>query len=138
MKNKYLQITHLKLNDMKKTITLEIPPQLEMLCGLLGTTPQRVIQGFIDDVSLSRQSGGGDERMMATGYFLRCGHGMQYFDYDQQREMLEELNQLRYDFYEYGNDQMEEYNQHVKQELEQWQARWNKTKESTRGKGKGL
>ncbi|SRR6266498_491742 len=114
---------------MKKTITLEIPKQLEMLCNLLETTPERVIQGFVDDVSLSQRSNGSDERMMATDYFMRCGYGMHLFEFDQVQEMLEGLNQIRYDFYSFGNDQMAAYKQHAQKELKQWQSKWKKVKE---------
>lgn len=118
---------------MKKTITLEIPPQLEMLCDLLETTPQRVIQGFIDDVTLSQRSNGSDERMMATDYFMRCGYGMHLFEFDQVQEMLEGLNQIRYDFYLFGNDQMAAYKRHAQKELKQWQSKWKKVKEQKGG-----
>ncbi len=37
---------------MKQTIELQIPRQLEMLCELLETTPQQVMQVIINDVSL--------------------------------------------------------------------------------------
>lgn len=122
---------------MKKTITLEIPRQLEMLCSLLETTPERVIQGFIDDVSLSRRSNGSDERMMATDYLLRCGYGMQFFDYDQQQEMLERLNQIRYDFYLFGNDQGAAYNRYAQKELKAWHVKWKKIKEQLQAKEQG-
>jgi hypothetical protein len=114
---------------MKKTITLEIPPQLEMLCNLLGTTPQRVIQGFVDDVSLSQRSNGSDERMMATGYFIRCGYGMHIFEFDQVQEMFEKLDQLRYDSYMFYTGQRTAYNRYVQKELKQWQTKWKKVKE---------
>lgn len=122
---------------MKKTITLEIPPQLDMLCNLLETTPQRVIQGFVDDVTLSQRSNGSDERMMATDYFMRCGYGMHLFEFDQVQEMLEGLNQIRYDFYLFGNDQMAAYKRHVQKELKQWQSKWKKVKEQKAQEGKG-
>ena len=51
---------------MKQTITLEIPKQLELICELLETTPQQVIQSFINDVSLEVGSSGSDERRMAV------------------------------------------------------------------------
>jgi hypothetical protein len=123
---------------MKKTITLEIPSQLEMLCSFLETTPQRVIQGFIDDVSLSRRSNGSDERMMATDYFLRCGYGMPFFDLDQVVQMLEELNQIRYDFYCFGNDNMDAYKRHAQKELKAWHTKWEKIKNKRQAKGEGL
>jgi len=122
---------------MKKTITLEIPPQLDMLCNLLETTPERVIQGFVDDVTLSQRSNGSDERMMATDYFMRCGYGMHLFEFDQVQEMLEGLNQIRYDFYLFGNDQMAAYKRHAQKELKQWQSKWKKVKEQKAQEGQG-
>lgn len=61
---------------MKQQITLEIPKQLEMLCELLQTTPQQVLQVFINDVSLEVNSSGSDEKEQAVSYFMRCGYGM--------------------------------------------------------------
>lgn len=58
---------------MKRTITLEIPKQLELICELLETTPEQVLQAFINDVSLEVNSSGSDERRMAVEYFMRCG-----------------------------------------------------------------
>ena len=56
---------------MKKTMKLDIPEQLELLCSLLETTPESILQGFINDVSQTVNSNGSDERVMATGYLLR-------------------------------------------------------------------
>jgi hypothetical protein len=122
---------------MKKTIKLDIPKQLELLCSLLEITPQRVIQGFIDDVSLSQQSNGSDERMMATEYFMRCGHGMHLFDYQEQEQMLEGLNQIRYNFYHFGNDEMAAYKRYAQKEMKTWHNRWDKVKREKTAKGEG-
>ena len=122
---------------MKKTITLDIPPQLEMLCTLLETTPQKVIQGFIHDVSLSLGSNGSDERMMATEYFMRCGYGMHLLDYQEQEQMLEELNQIRYNFYHFGNDEMAAYKLYARKEIKTWHHRWENVKREKTAKGEG-
>jgi hypothetical protein len=122
---------------MKKTIKLNIPKQLELLCSLLETTPERVIQGFVDDVSLSQQSNGSDERMMATEYFMRCGYGMHLFDYQEQEQMLEELNQIRYNFYHFGNDEMAAYKRYAQKEMKTWHNRWENVKRERLAKGEG-
>lgn len=44
----------------KQTISLKIPKQLALLCGLLETTPDQVLQNFIDDVSLEVGSSGSE------------------------------------------------------------------------------
>lgn len=67
---------------MKQTIELNIPQQLQMLCELLETTPQKVLQSFIDDVSLEAGSNGSDERRMAVEYFMRVGYGMHRYDFE--------------------------------------------------------
>jgi hypothetical protein len=75
--------------------------------------------------------------MLATDYFLRCGYGMNFFDYDQQVEMLEGLNQIRYNFYYFGNDQMKAYRRHARKQLKAWQTRWQKEKEQKPQEGEG-
>jgi len=85
---------------MKQTIELQIPKQLEMLCELLETTPQQVLQGFINDVSLEVGSNGSDERRMAVEYFMRCCYGYHRYDYEQIESMFDGLNWLRWQQYE--------------------------------------
>jgi len=85
---------------MKQTIELQIPEQLKLLCELLDTTPQAVLQTFINDVSLAVNSSGSDERSQATGYFMRCGHGMHRYEYEQVEQMFDGLNWLRWQQYE--------------------------------------
>jgi len=122
---------------MKKTIKLEIPPQLEMLCSLLDTTIERVIQGFINDVSLAQGSNGSDERMMATDYFLRCGYGMHIFDYEQLGQMISGLNDIRYNVSSFGNSQIDAYRRYVKKELKIWHTYWlnEKARKTSQEKG---
>ena len=85
---------------MKQTIELQIPKQLELLCELLETTPQQILQTFINDVSLEVNSSGSDEREQATSYFMRCGHGMHRYEFDQVEQMFDGLNWLRWQQYE--------------------------------------
>jgi hypothetical protein len=85
---------------MKQTIELQIPKQLELICELLDTTPQQVLQGFLNDVSLSWASNGSDERSMAVQYLLRVGYGMHRYDYEEIEMMFDGLNWLRIQQYE--------------------------------------
>lgn len=113
---------------MKKTIKLDIPKQLELLCSLLETTPERLLQGFIDDVTRTGQSNGSDERMMAAAYFLRCGYGIHCFDYEQAETILMELDCIRYERYQFGNEKEAEYRKHLQKRLKEWYTRWQKVK----------
>lgn len=85
---------------MKQTITLEIPKQLQMLCELLETTPQQVLQSFINDVSLEVNSSGSDERRMAVEHFMRVGYGMHRYGFEEVEQMFDGLNWLRWQQYE--------------------------------------
>ena len=85
---------------MKQQITLEIPKQLEMLCELLETTPQQVLQSFINDVSLEVGSSGSDEREQAVSYFMRVGYGMHRYEFEEVEQMFDGLNWLRWQQYE--------------------------------------
>lgn len=85
---------------MKRTIELQIPRQLELLCKLLETTPQQVLQAFINNVSLEVNSSGSDERWMAVEYFMRVGYGMHRYEYEELEQMFDGLNWLRWQQYE--------------------------------------
>jgi len=85
---------------MQQTITLNIPVQLSLLFELLQTTPEEVLQAFINDVSLELNSSGSDEREQAVSYFLRCGYGMHRYAFDQVEQMFDGLNWLRFQQYE--------------------------------------
>ena len=114
---------------MKQTITVDVPKQLELICQLLETTPQKVLQNFIDDVSLQVGSSGSDERRMAVEYFMRVGYGMHRYEFDQVEQMFDGLNWLRWQ--RPGNDEEKEkqYRQERRQFLKQWLKEW-KAKES--------
>jgi hypothetical protein len=114
---------------MKKNITLEIHPQLKMLCSLLDVAPEKVIQGFIDDVSQNLYSNGSDERLMAADYFMRCCYGMEIFDYEDIEEMFAGLDLIRYGPSSTGYGQMDVYKSHVKKKLKKWHAMWKKEKD---------
>lgn len=77
---------------MKQTITLEIPKQLQMLCELLETMPQQVLQIFINDMSLEVGSSGSDERRMAVEYFMRVRYGMHRYEFEEIEQMFDGLN----------------------------------------------
>jgi len=106
---------------MKKQITLNVPKQLELICELLETTPQQILQSFINDVSLEVGSSGGDERRMAVEYFLRVGYGMHRYDYEQVEEMFDGLNWLRFQQYEKKGNAYANLKTNF---LKQWFKRW--------------
>ncbi len=109
---------------MKQTITLDVPKQLELICELLETTPQQILQSFIDDVSLEVNSSGSDERSQAVSYFLRVGYGMHRYEFDHVEQMFDGLNWLRCQWP--GNDEEKEkqYQQQRKMFLKQWFKEW--------------
>lgn len=123
------QTSNQKQNDMKKTIEIRINKQLEMLCELLDTTPEEVLQNFADNLSLDyRHTSGSDERMMAVTYFMRVGYGMHLFDFDEVESMFDELNTIRYSFYDYGNDRKQEYIRERDRQYKAWFKEWKALK----------
>ena len=113
---------------MKKTITLDIPRQLVLLCSLLEITPERLLQSFIDDLARTKQSNGSDERILAADYFLRCGYGIHCFDYGQIETMLIELDGIRYERYQFDSEKGAQYRKHLQTRLKEWHTRWHKIK----------
>lgn len=112
---------------MRKTITLHIPVQLSFLCELLQTTPEEVLQTFINDVSLEVNSSGSDEREMATSYFMRCGYGMHRYAFDQVEQMFDGLNWLRFQQYEKRGAAFKALQ---KQFLKEWFQEWQSKQKS--------
>ncbi len=104
---------------------IRINKQLEMLCKILGITPQEVLQHFADDLSLDhRYTSGSDERRMAVEYFMRCGYGTHLFDFEEIEQMFDELNAIRYNFYNYGNGREKEYIQYRDKRYKEFFAEW--------------
>lgn len=109
---------------MKQQITLNVPKQLDMLCELLETTPQQILQSFINDVSLEVNSSGSDERRMAVEYFMRCGYGMHRYEFDDVEQMFDSLNWLRFQQYEKKGAAFKKLQeQFLKQWFEEWKAK---------------
>lgn len=115
---------------MKQQIPLNIPRQLMLLCDLLETTPQAVLQAFINDASLEVNSSGSDERRMAVEYFMRVGYGMHRYEFDQVEQMFDGLNWLRWQWP--GNDKEKEKEdlQQRKNYLKRWHREWKSKKRS--------
>ena len=112
---------------MKKQLTIRINKQLEMIFQTLETTPEEVLQTFADNLSLDhRHTSGSQERTMAVEYFMRVGYGTHLFEFDEIERMFDELNTVRYSFYDYGNANEAEYlkerNRQYKRLLKQWGA----------------
>jgi len=110
---------------MKRTMELQIPRQLTLLCDLLEITPQEVLQGFINDLSQEvHASNGSDERKMAAAYFLRVGYGTGSYEWEQVSQMLEGLDILRGQWP--GNDPEAEknYRRQCRTYLKQWYRQW--------------
>ena len=106
---------------MKQTITLEIPKQLKLICELLETTPEQILQGFINDMSLEVGSNGSDERMMAVEYFMRVGYGMHRYEFEEIEQMFDGLNWLRWQQYEKKGKAFKALRQ---QFLKEWFSEW--------------
>ncbi len=106
---------------MKHTIELNIPQQLQMLCDLLETTPQAILQTFINDVSLEVNSSGSDEREQAVSYFMRCGYGMHRYEFGQVQQMFDGLNWVRFLQYEKRGETYEMARQAF---LKDWFKEW--------------
>ena len=109
---------------MKRQITLEIPRQLAMLCELLETTPEQVLQAFINDLSLEVNSSGSDERRMAVEYFMRVGYGMHCYEFEEVEQMFDGLNWLRWQQYEKKGKAFKALqSQFLKEWFNEWKAK---------------
>lgn len=109
---------------MKKQIGLTIPKQLALLCDLLETSPEQVLQGFINDVSLEVNSSGSDERRMAVEYLMRCCYGYHRYDKDQIERMFDGLNWLRWQWPGNDKEKGKLYQRQRSAFLTKWYKEW--------------
>lgn len=65
---------------MKKQFVLDLDPDtvkaLETKAFTFGTTPEEVLEDFINNLVCGQYSRGSDERDLAGRYFDRCGYGL--------------------------------------------------------------
>lgn len=118
---------HKKTNNKdvrKRLINLEIPKQLQLICELLETSPQQVLQCFIDDVSLEVESSGSDERRMAVEYFLRVGYGTHRYEWQEIETMFDGLNWLRWQWPGNNPEKEKQYQKQRREFLKQWFKEW--------------
>jgi hypothetical protein len=114
---------------MRRTMKLDIPRQLELLCTLFETTPEEVIQGFIYDVSQSGRGNGRDECWMSVGYLLRCSYYINSFKGDQAFEMLTELTDIHLQYYaNIGGGEKARYTKLKQKQLRAWYKKWKQAK----------
>jgi hypothetical protein len=114
---------------MKRTMKLDIPRQLELLCTLFETTPEEVIQGFIYDVSQDGHSNGSDERWMSADYFLRCGYGLGRLDGQHAHQIIAELCSIRREYVSFPDKDKEAGYIKLKQkQLRAWYKEWKQAK----------
>lgn len=126
-----------KSQPLLSKIKVEIPPQLIKLCELLESRPEQIVQAFIHDLAKSvHGTSGSDERWMATDYFLRTYPvGMSTgIEYEEVQQMIEELDELRFAWKNFGNQKENEYQKFFKIELNKWFQKWDKIKKGRRAK----
>ncbi len=122
---------------MKKTMTLNIPLQMRLLCSLWEITPEQILQGFIDDACQCPNSSGGNQRISAASYLLRCSYGLYWFTYAQTGQMIDELDDIRIAWQRFDRDHQKGYPRYMRKRLKTWHARWMKIKQKRLAKGKG-
>jgi hypothetical protein len=53
---------------------------------------------------------------------------MHGFDYDQVEEILTELECIRYERYQFGDEKEAVYRKHMQRRIKEWYTRWQKQK----------
>jgi hypothetical protein len=112
---------------------LRIPAQLRLLSRLLNVSIHRMLQEFIDYISMDIYGCKNLERRAAFCYFVQTGYGCQYFTVDYFRQMLHELDEIRHQWpgYEqklYDAHELDLFEVHRRHYLWDWYRRWREVK----------
>jgi len=110
---------------MKKTIKIRINLAFAHLCDLLETSPEQVLQDFVDNVSLDvRHSHGDDARSCAVEYFMGMNYGTHAFDMMEIGMMFSQLEHIRQELEKKGRvSSIRHYRE--------WYECWRRSKTST-------
>ena len=113
---------------------LRITAQLRLFSRLLGVPVHRMLQEFIDHVSMDICARGDEQRSRASLYLQSTGYGRQYYSVEQLGALLEELNAQRqewagYTQARYDGIALDRYL--IRRRLWSWYGRWrNQSKKS--------
>lgn len=68
---------------------------MKMLCALLETSPQKLLDDFMWNLSCMISKAGKGERLAAMEYFIACGYGRELYTEEEIRQMFHELDACR-------------------------------------------
>lgn len=81
---------------MKKTIKIRINLAFAHLCELLETSPEQVLQDFVNNVSLDvRRSHSEEARSLSVEYFMSMNYGTHVFDMVEIGMIFSHLEHIR-------------------------------------------
>lgn len=108
---------------------LRIPAQLRLLSRLLGVPVHRMLQEFIDHLSMDICGRGDEQRSRVLSYLQSTGYGRQRYSVEELGELVEELNAQRREWpgYEqtyYDGVALDRYQVHRRHWLWSWYSRW--------------
>ena len=88
---------------MKKTIKIRINLAFANLCELLETSPEQVLQDFVDNVSLDvLRSHSEEARSRSVEYFMSMNYGTHVFDIVEIGMIFSHLEHIRQDMQKTG------------------------------------
>lgn len=88
---------------MKKTIKIRINLQFAYLCDLLETSPEQVLQDFVDNVSLDvLRSHSEESRSLSVEYFMSMHYGTRVFDVVEIGMIFSHLEHIRQELQKTG------------------------------------
>lgn len=111
-----------------QTITIDIPPQLLMLCRLINIPPKELIIDFMDNLSCGswRREGRDRAKQLLIEYFIEHGYGRERFSALELQSIFKELDALGMLFPKDGDDDLiDAYAQWRKNYQQYWLRKWS-------------
>ena len=88
---------------MKKTIKIRINLAFSNLCELMETSPEQILQDFVDNVSLDvLRSHSEEARSRSVEYFMSMNYGTHVFDIVEIGMIFSHLEHIRQDMQKKG------------------------------------
>ena len=124
--NRYQEISPLYSSKVR-SCQLRIPSQFRLLCALLETPPEHMLEDFMNNAGFTSSGLGNGARLKAQEYLMQCGYGSGLYTAEQLALIFKEMEAQRCLWPEQKSMDMERFDMHATWHhmyMEYWFEKW--------------
>jgi hypothetical protein len=109
------------------SIPLSVPAEFRLLCAILGATPEKLLNDFMQNAGFTNQSSNAQHRIEAQEYLMECGYGKDLYTDEQLNSIFKELDAQRALWPAFNSMSRNQFNIHATWHhmyMEYWFKKW--------------